>query len=171
MCDIDTTLPENLCKTESCDDDVQEMDYGAHNETHKEDFDELQILKEEVEKLRRQLSERDQIDKANERMNVEFTKFYEYFPDFNLEQVPDEIWDKVKKGASLSAEFSLYLRKIESEKKMVGDINKKNRQMSAGAIGMSEGEKYYSPSEVKRMSPSQVKAHYDDIIESMRHWN
>ena len=51
MCDIDTMLPENLCKTESCDDDVQEMDYGAHNETHKEDFDELQILKEDTVKI------------------------------------------------------------------------------------------------------------------------
>ena len=52
MHDIDITLPENLCETESVDGNLQEMDNGAHNETHKENFDELESLKEEVAKLR-----------------------------------------------------------------------------------------------------------------------
>ena len=43
--------------------------------------------------------------------------------------------------------------------------------MSAGSLASDEGEKYYSPSEVKKMSPAQVRANYDDIIESMRHWH
>ena len=53
----------------------------------------------------------------------------------------------------------------------IRDVNIKNRKMSAGAVSQGDGEKYYSPSEVKRMTPAQVKKHYDEIVESMRHWN
>ena len=71
----------------------------------------------------------------------------------------------------MSAEFSLHLRKKENERKRISGINEKNRKMSAGSIGVSDGERYYSPAEVRKMTPAQVKAHYDDIIESMRNWN
>jgi hypothetical protein len=81
------------------------------------------------------------------------------------------VWQKVRKGASLCAEFSLIQRKAELEKRRINNINEQNRRMSAGSLGNSDGEKYYSPSEVKKMTPLQVREHYDDIIESMRHWN
>jgi hypothetical protein len=63
------------------------------------------------------------------------------------------------------------LRKIELEKKKISDFNENNRRMSTGSLLQGDGEKYYSPSEVKKMTPAQVKSHYDEIVESMRHWN
>lgn len=133
--------------------------------------DELSNLRREIESLRSQLKEREDLDKANEKLRSELVDFYELFPDTNPDQIPSEIWERVSRGASLSAEYSLLLRKKELEKKRIYDFNEKNRRMSAGAIGFNDGEKYYSPAEVKKMTPAQVKAHYDDIIESMRHWN
>ena len=136
-----------------------------------EQTDEVAALKAEIESLRAQLNEREMLDKATARMNAELLEFEEYFPDVSLDQIPDAIWQKVKEGASLSAQYSLFRRKEELSKRKVSNINEKNRKMSSGSVAGGEGDKYYSPSEVKRMSPEQVRKHYDDIIESMRHWN
>ena len=107
----------------------------------------------------------------NSRMLKELNEFQEYFPEVDIRAISDEVWEQVKNGASLSASFALNLRKIEIERKKVNDFNEKNRRMSTGSLIQGDGEIYYSPSEVKRMTPAQVKAHYDDIVESMRHWN
>lgn len=136
-----------------------------------ENFDELEYLREEVKNLQNQLSEQRELERANSRMNKELAEFCEYFPECDFDEVPEEIWQRVRKGASLCAEFSLMQRKAELEKRRISNINEQNRRMSAGSIGALDGEKYYSPSEVKKMTPSQVREHYDDIIESMRHWN
>jgi hypothetical protein len=136
-----------------------------------DETDELSRLRTELEELRARLAEKEELEKASLRMRQELTEFGEYFPEVELESIPEEVWDKVKGGASLSAQYSLYRRRVELEKRRISDFNEKNRKMSAGAAGRADGEKYYSPSEVKRMSPSQVKAHYNEIVESMRHWN
>ena len=135
------------------------------------DVDELSILKAELDSLCEELRSRDEREQANSRMLKEITEFSEYFPEIDIQEVPIEVWEQVRKGASLSASFALNLRKLEIERKKVDDFNNKNRRMSAGSLLQGEGEKYYSPSEVKKMTPAQVKTHYDDIIESMRHWN
>ena len=137
----------------------------------KEELDELSLLKSEIDSLRQELRARDEREQANSRMLNELTEFSEYFPDVDIHNIPNEVWEQVKNGTSISAAFALNLRKIELEKKKVSDFNDKNRRMSAGSLLGGEGEKYYSPAEVKRMTPAQVKSHYDDIIESMRHWN
>lgn len=137
----------------------------------KEELDELLLLKSEIDSLRQELRARDEREQANSRMLNELTEFSEYFPDVDIHNIPNEVWEQVKNGTSISAAFALNLKKMELERKKVSDFNDKNRRMSAGSLLGGEGEKYYSPAEVKRMTPAQVKSHYDDIIESMRHWN
>lgn len=137
----------------------------------KEELDELSLLKSEIDSLRQELRARDEREQANSRMLNELTEFSEYFPDVDIHNIPNEVWEQVKNGTSISAAFALNLKKMELERKKVSDFNDKNRRMSAGSLLGGEGEKYYSPAEVKRMTPAQVKSHYDDIIESMRHWN
>ncbi len=147
---------------------VEEAPTDASEE---EKVDELSLLKTELEALRMELKSRDEKEKVSSRMLQELSEFQEYFPEVDVRSIPSEIWEQVKNGASLSASFALNLKKLEIERKKVSDFNEKNRRMSAGSITDGEGEKYYSPSEVKKMTPAQVKAHYDDIVESMRHWN
>lgn len=133
--------------------------------------DELSALRAEIETLKSELSKREEVERVQSRMNTELAEFSEYFPQTELTSIPDEIWEKVKNGASLAATYALFLRKIEREQKKVDDFNEKNRRMSAGSLMKGEGEKYYSPAEVKKMTPAQVKSNYDDIIASMKHWN
>lgn len=133
--------------------------------------DEVAALKEELESLRAQLKAREEEERAVLRMNIELSEFEEYFPEVELASIPDEIWEKVKGGASLSASYALFKRREELKSKRISDLNTKNRKMSAGSIAGGEVEKYFSPSEVKRMTPAQVKSNYDRILESMRHWN
>lgn len=158
MNDIENTFVEEV-----------EEDFGNASET--EELDEISLLKNELEALRLELKSRDEREEMNSRMLKELNEFQEYFPEVDIRAISDEVWEQVKNGASLSASFALNLRKIEIERKKVNDFNEKNRRMSTGSLIQGDGENYYSPSEVKRMTPAQVKAHYDDIVESMRHWN
>ena len=158
MNDIENTFVEEV-----------EEDFGNASET--EELDEISLLKNELEALRLELKSRDEREEMNSRMLKELNEFQEYFPEVDIRAISDEVWEQVKNGASLSASFALNLRKIEIERKKVNDFNEKNRRMSAGSLIQGDGEKFYSPSEVKRMTPAQVKAHYDDIVASMRHWN
>lgn len=139
--------------------------------SEKEGADEISLLRAEIDALKSELSRREELDRAHSRMNTELAEFSEYFPETDIRSIPDEVWEKVKNGSSLAATYALYSRKIERAKKKIGDFNEKNRRMSAGSLMSGEGEKYYSPSEVRKMTPSQVKSNYDDIIASMKHWN
>ena len=161
MNDVENTFIEDVAESEEAFEDYAEA----------EEVDEISLLKTELEALRMELKSRDEREALNSRMIKELNEFQEYFPEVEIRSIPNDIWEQVKNGASLSASFALNLRKIEIERKKVSDFNEKNRRMSAGALLQGDGEKFYSPSEVKRMSPAQVRAHYDDIVESMRHWN
>ncbi len=133
--------------------------------------DELTCLKQEIDTLKEELKKRDELDRANARINNEVLEFKEYFPDVDVHTIPSDVWEKVRAGSSLAGSYALMLKKDELEKKKIGDFNEKNRRMSAGSLISGEGEKYYSPAEVKKMTPTQVRAHYDDIMASMKHWN
>ena len=133
--------------------------------------DEILALKNELEGLRAELLKRDERDRAQSRFVSELSEFQEYFPEVDIHTIPDEIWERVKGGSSLASSYALFLRRVDLEKKKVGDFNEKNRRMSAGSLLSGEGEKYFSPSEVKKMTPAQVRSNYDDIVASMKHWN
>lgn len=133
--------------------------------------DELSLLRAEVEELRAMLREREELDAVNARMRSELEEFYEYFPSVDPRSVPDEVWTKVKNGDSLAATYSLFERKRAREEQKAFEHNQKMRKMSSGALESRGAENYFSPDEVRKMTPSQVKSHYDDIVESMRHWN
>lgn len=143
-----------------------------------EELDEISLIKAEKEslehelaELRAKLSAHEEENRANERMRNEISEFQAYFPEVALTEIPDGIWENVKRGANLSASFALHLRKGELERKRIDGFNKKNRQLSAGSVISHEDGGYYSRAEVAKMSREQVRAHYDDIVESMRHWN
>ena len=133
--------------------------------------DEISALKNELEGLRAELRKREETERAQSRFLGEIAEFEQYFPEVDIHSIPDEIWKRVKGGSSLASSYALFLRSREIEKKKIGDFNEKNRRMSAGSLMRGEGEKYFSPSEVRKMTPAQVRSNYDDIVASMKHWN
>ena len=50
-------------------------------------------------------------------------------------------------------------------------INARNAEQSAGAVTNTTDSGYFSPTEVRKMSPDEVKKNYSMIIESMKKWN
>jgi hypothetical protein len=135
------------------------------------EVDEVEFLRQEIDALKKELQKRDELEREQSRMNKEILEFKGYFPEVDIHSVPNDIWERVREGSSLSAAYALMLRKNELEQKKIGDFNEKNRRMSAGSLINGDGENYYSPAEVKRMTPAQVRMDYDDIMASMKHWN
>ena len=53
----------------------------------------------------------------------------------------------------------------------MSEINEKNRERSFAVKKNFSSDSYFSPTEVKEMSPAEVKANYNKIIDSMSHWH
>ena len=148
-----------------------EMELDLAIDAQEQEPDEMEFLRAQIENLKAEITRRDEQERANARIISELNELEQYFPEVEISEIPEEVWNKVRCGASLSAAYALFRRKSELKKRKASDFNEKNRRMSAGSLLRGDGEKYFSPSEVKKMSPAQVKKNYDDIIESMRHWN
>ena len=130
--------------------------------------DEIESLRAEVAALRGALEAN---EREHSRMLGEIGEFSEVFPERTLEEVPTEVWQQVKGGVPLAAAYALYEKRTEAHNKLVEQVNMKNTEQSAGALGGAGDNNYFSPSEVRRMSATEVKANYKMIIESMKKWN
>ena len=89
----------------------------------------------------------------------------EIFTEQQLEEITDriaayleidEIWDKLKRDTWLVSGRSEELRRMIRE---------------GLARGQRRYQTYLTPSEVRTMTPMQVRENYDLIIESMKSWS
>ncbi len=95
----------------------------------------------------------------------------ETFPDIKQEDIPNEVWESVKKGESLSGAYALYFVKQLKAKADIERINELNRKKAPPKIKHDGGdETYFSPEEVRSMSEAQVRKHYNAILASMDNW-
>ena len=147
----------------------REEDTHSHQSAEDISGDEaLRVLKREIDELKRQLSER---DREFERMTRECAEFGELYPDVPLRSLPDSVWDGVKNGVPIAASYALYEKKRAAEARRAAKLNEQNSSYSVGSAGDFSDDSYFSPSEVRRMSPLEVKKNYTKILESMRRWN
>jgi DNA repair exonuclease SbcCD ATPase subunit len=130
----------------------------------------VESLLEEIESLKAQISELEKLKHAEARILAEIGDFCALFPDVPVEELPDEVWDSVRKGAPLAASYALYERKKAAEAKRIAQINAKNASRSPGAAGTDTAGEYFTPDEVRRMSRAEVHANYSKIKESMKKW-
>lgn len=129
---------------------------------------ELERLREEIRTLNERIAEK---QAQTEKISAELGAFAEYFPDVELKSIPEEVWDEVKSGNSLSAAYALYTHKTRQSEKIMREQNEKNAYFSAGRVGKNTANEYFTPDDVKKMSGSEVKANYSKIIASMKKWN
>ena len=134
----------------------------------KEEIDPVAELRAEVERLR---SELEAARTQNEKTAAEVGEFHSLFPECSLSAVPDVVWDQVKSGIPLAASYALYEKKREAAARRAEAVNLQNAQRSAGVAGRDAPSEYFSPDEVRAMSPSEVRRHYSKILESMQSWN
>ena len=130
--------------------------------------DELASLREELCRLRAELEER---KNSLERLGKEISEFSELFPNEPLTALPDSVWESVRGGSPLAAAYALYRRKTELRIEKANATNRKNNEMSTGAIGRDTTENFYTPDEVRAMSRSEIKKNYSKILDSMKKWN
>lgn len=130
--------------------------------------DELASLREELCRLRAELEER---KNSLERLGKEISEFSELFPNEPLTALPDSVWESVRGGIPLAAAYALYRRKTELRIEKANATNRKNNEMSTGAIGRDTTENFYTPDEVRAMSRSEIKKNYSKILDSMKKWN
>lgn len=129
---------------------------------------ELDTLRAEVAELRELLArkEREQADALRE-----IEDFHRLFPHVPVQQIPDSVWTSRGRGIPLNAAYALYEQETRAARQWAEQINQKNASLSAGRAGVNAASEYFSPDEVRAMTPKQVRQHYKTIRESMKKWN
>ena len=125
---------------------------------------EIARLNEEIRILNQRLTQKQERESL---MGIQIEEFTRDFPEVDLKSIPDEVFDGMRSGNSLASSYALY--KIRADR--ISEQNQKNAYRSSGRIGKSAASEYFSADEVRKMSPSEVKANYTKIIESMKKWN
>ena len=154
-------------------DEIEESEPTVVDEVAEEncdlpDLNEIANMRNELERLRAEL-----IEKRShlEKMDKEYAEFSELYPDVRISSLPDSVWQSVNSGIPLAAAYALEARRTKIAAKKAGIINNENSRMSSGSLGSDNYKDYFSPAEVKAMSPREVRANYTKIISSMSKWH
>ena len=158
---------ENLDETNTAE-ELIEAEKEETVEVEPSEKDELESMREELCRLRAELEEK---KSSLERLGNEISEFSELFPNEPLTSLPDSVWESVRGGIPLAAAYALYRRKTELRIEKANATNRKNSEMSTGAIGRDTTESFYTPDEVRAMSRSEIKKNYSKILDSMKKWN
>ncbi len=97
-------------------------------------------------------------------------KFREIFPDVSAEEIPDEVWQEVSKGASLSGAYAIYKITRENFDKYASDVNERNARMGAKAVSDGSTEPVFTKELVEKMSDKDVRSNYKGILKAMKNW-
>lgn len=117
----------------------------------------------ELETLRREKALRDNIAR-------EVEEFYALFPDTDIEEIPDEVWEACQDGSGICAQYALWLRRREHEKATADAKNEQNSTSAPPDVSNEEAEVYFTPEAVQKMSKAEVEKNYSAIMESMKKW-
>ena len=88
----------------------------------------------------------------------------EYEPTLDLAAKVEQLEAKLNESERARVEQSEELRRYLDE------INRANRESSAGSVKGTQSD-YFSFSEVKQMTPEQVRKNFSRIVDSMGKWN
>ncbi len=129
--------------------------------------DEGDTLRAEIERLRAYIKKND----ADRKKGIgELEEFGRLYPDTELKDIPDAVWEKVDSGLPLSAAFAVYERERSLLESLAKEVNQRNSALSAGNAGASPKSDYFSPDEVRVMSHKEVRENYANIRRSMDYW-
>ena len=130
----------------------------------------IDSLKEEIAALKNKISELETQRDTQARILEELSDFNALFPTVEMEDIPECVWESVKKGTPLIASYALYEKRLAAEEARIAKINTANAMRSPGIAGRDTANEYFTPDEVKKMSRSEVHANYSKIKESMKKW-
>ena len=127
----------------------------------------LELLRGELNTLRRELAARDAFFG---RIGGECEEFRSLYPDTPLSAIPDSVWESVRGGIPIAAAYALAEKKRQLTEEKASQINLENAKRSTGSLERTETS-YFSPTEVRAMTPRQVRDNYQKIMLSMQKWH
>ena len=166
-----TVSEEDLTEPTSDIEDALAEDHNADNAEDKTDDISAEEFKKTIAALQVELEAYKVAAAQQEAIAKQLNEFSELFPDISVRTIPDQVWEDVKQGNSLAAAYSVYERRITEAARRIESINAKNAQKSAGAVGKNMAQEFFSADDVRKMSPSEVRANYAKIRRSMEKWN
>ena len=92
-------------------------------------------------------------------------EFRTLYPALAEGDIPDAVWDEVKKGVPLCAAYALAEHRAAKAARMSGHEAGTWHSLSGGT-----DEGLFSPAEVRAMTQYEVRRNYDRILESMKRW-
>ena len=159
------TAEEIVAAEESATEETTEEE---SKEKESADATEIAYLKAELESLKKELSDTRSL---YARLENECTEFSALYPEVALSSIPDSIWQSVKRGVPLAAAYALEARKAELTAKRASQVNVENKKMSSGSLSSDSYNDYFTPSQVRSMTPAEVRANYTQIVNSMSKWH
>ena len=172
---VDTAVSEPVEQPESADTSTNEPESEQTTDApeevmgdSEEKADELEALKSELKLLRAQLEGERAL---YGRLSAECAEFSNLYPTVPLSELPDGVWESVKKGVPIAAAYALHERKATLERAKADLINGVNSRSSSGSVDSPPAEEYFTPDEVRAMSAAQVRTNYSTIIRSMSKWH
>lgn len=129
--------------------------------------DRLQALERELAELKHMLSRRNEEELRMERECDEFARLY---PQTSMDSLPDSVWSDVRRGIPIAAAYALAERRKLCDRRLAERINAQNQMRSAGSLDGTQSN-YFSPAEVREMSPAEVRRNYQKIMQSMPKWH
>ena len=111
-----------------------------------------------------------------EKIRADIAHFEELFPEVKPEEIPNEVWQAVEAGESLTGAYAVFfvetLRKKEAEEKENAAAEEEHRRKAPPRVkDGGERESVFDPEKVKNMSREEVRRHYGEILEAMKQWH
>ena len=157
---VDITVEE----IEETENDIEtEPEIACETETS---VSEPEISEETPEKLSRMVE-----FEQKEALDNEYDEFKRLFPGVSVRDLPDAVRESVNSGVPLAAAYALFEKRRAAELSDAENVNLRNRELSVGSIKeTASNEVYYSPREVREMTPDEVHNNFSAILKSMDHW-
>ena len=128
--------------------------------------EQLEQLRGELTRLRAEIAAKDAF---LDRVGAECEEFHTLYPEASLSELPDGVWRDVGRGIPLAAAYALAERRRAYTAQQAAISNRENGARSSGSLEPTEKD-YFSPSEVRAMSQSEVRTNYQKIMRSMQKW-
>lgn len=127
---------------------------------------ELLTARESKKAMRKQSRQQKSEDEAS----AEIKRFRELFPDVSADDIPEEVWEDVANGSTLSHAYALYTVSQDSLKRYADNVNSRNSVKGAAASSDGSTEPIFTKEQVEKMSGKDVKNNYKGILNAMKNW-